>query len=825
MIEKLSLTCDRVRSHWQLPCCHSYCGVPVRGKDMLIYSHVDTEQKPLLLTGHHGEIGAMTFGKGSSPVFLCSASADYIIVWEIELCQMRVKEGHVAAGIVIGTLLDEVVHLSFCYSDERVAACSGRSVFILSSKRQEVIFTLEGHLGPSTSAEFCPWNKDVLISTSEDRTFKVWDLKTGAVSYQSFVLSAFPLISACFLEETRQLITGSTDGQVWCFSLHDDHKFHLVSKMDLEKMEKRHQLHQETVSHQAGEEPSEDTVETTKPVLKIASCSSFTDTNNEQKKDSSWLCIGSFDGLYVVDLATSELLTALYFKDFPHLSITMANSWTISPARDNSMAFLVTSLFTPSVVLLELDPCDLGKIWACCKGFSVFPSSPPLPESPLNARLKETEPSHPEKKGGTKDQPLVFHSKVKSSGYTSTPRRTMFSSKTNIQKNRSSSKPNKNTGLLFRDYPADSEAPTTPHAHLSVANKPVYCLQYSGDGKQILCGLGDSSVLLYKSSLTGNPAVYTGHDKPVSSVSWSLNRQCWLSASEDQSLRIWAHGSTDPAFIMGNSLFSKPIRDAQFYYLDKFLLFASGPSLYLYLYDVDTTHDDIKRYHQRSVVKLAKRFTTPSPTYITALSAVNDFLSHIVLLCGSDRSIRVFDMNKSTVASQLLDAHCRAVHCITQNKGSMFSTQAPDSYNLFLTSAVKDGVKIWDLRTLRCVRRYENHLNRCHPCSAAISPCGRFIASGSEDNAAYVYDIRSSSYLHKLQKHSDTVLSVTFNPATPERAKSLSSYCSGQTANTEVDSAVCSRMSHESETQTELRQHLPNQLACVQHSWNCNEDC
>lgn len=35
---------------------------------------------------------------------------------------------------------------------------------------------------------------------------------------------------------------------------------------------------------------------------------------------------------------------------------------------------------------------------------------------------------------------------------------------------------------------------------------------------------------------------------------------------------------------------------------------------------------------------------------------------------------------------------------------------------------------------LRCVRRYETHLNRCHPCSSAISPCGRFIASGSEDN-------------------------------------------------------------------------------------------
>uniref|UniRef100_A0A3Q3IUY9 Uncharacterized protein n=1 Tax=Monopterus albus TaxID=43700 RepID=A0A3Q3IUY9_MONAL len=146
------------------------------------------------------------------------------------------------------------------------------------------------------------------------------------------------------------------------------------------------------------------------------------------------------------------------------------------------------------------------------------------------------------------------------------------------------------------------------------------------------------------------------------------------------------------------------------------------------------------------------------------LTAVLD----IVLVCGSDRTIQVFDMNEGRVAAELPDSHSRAIHCITQNKGSMFSTQALDSYNLFLTSAVTDGVKLWDLRTLRCVRRYENHLNRCHPCSAAISPCGKFIASGSEDSYAYVYDVRSSSYLHKLQRHSDTVLSVTFNPAMPE---------------------------------------------------------
>uniref|UniRef100_A0A667ZLP8 Uncharacterized protein n=1 Tax=Myripristis murdjan TaxID=586833 RepID=A0A667ZLP8_9TELE len=495
--EKLSLTSDGLIPHQQLACCHSYCGIPLRGKELLVYSHMDTEQ-PLHLTGHHGDISAMAFGTGSKPILLCSASADYVIVWDIELCQKRTKEGLVAAGTVIGTLLGEVIHLSFCFSDERVAACSGATVHILSSKRQEVKSMLTGHLGPLTAAEFCPWNKEVLVTISEDRTFK--------------------------------------------------------------------------------------------------------------------------------------------------------------------------------------------------------------------------------------DQPLVFHSKVKSSGYTSSPRLVGLS-------------------VAATQYPQEGSR------HNRTGAEPGCLNNFQGSAKPI--------------------CMYAGHDKAVSSVGWSHNRQWWLSASEDRTLRVWKHGSPEPAITMNGDMFSKPIRSAQFYYLDKFLLLASGRSLYLYLYNLDSTRDDIKRYQQRSVVKLAGCFETKSGADITTLSAINDFFSYILLVCGSDRSIQVFDMNKGTVASELPDAHSRAIHCIAQNKGSMFSGQAPESYNLFLTSAVTDGVKVWDLRTLRCIRRYESHLNRCHPCSSAISPCGRFIASGSEDNCAYVYDIRSSSYLHKLQKHSDTVLSVTFNPATPEVRNTL----------------------------------------------------
>ncbi|XP_064858659.1 WD repeat-containing protein 27 [Oncorhynchus nerka] len=777
MVEKLSLSCDRLLSHLQLACCPSHCASPLQGKDLLIHCLLDTELKALRLTGHHGDISAMVFGTGRDPLLLCSASADYVIIWDIQRCYRRTREGVVASGTVIGTLLGKVVHLSFCPCDERVAACSGAKVYILNSNIEEALSVLAGHLGPLTAAEFCPWDKDILVSISEDRTFKVWGLKMEQILYQSAVLSASPLLSMLFLEKSRQLVTGSADGQVWSFTLPEDHRCHLVTKLDLHKVQQRHQRHLDTVAPQTGGVLgiTPDPVETAKPVLRI--CAYHRRLPDIDHGQQSWVWMGSSDGLYLVDLGTSELHMTLLFRDHPNLSITMAGSWAMSQGLDNSMIFVVTSLFEALVSVLEVRLLGSGSVDSLCQhleGLSVMPSAPLMPESPLNAELKKKGPKPPTKTGkrGVKEQPLVFHTQVKSSGYTQCPRMTMFSPKTNVQKKTPGpTKTNKKIGCLVSEYPGDTAAPSVPHTNLSTVKTPtpVCCTQYSGDGKQILCGLGDRSVLLYKSSLTGTPAVYTGHDKAVSSVAWSHSRQWWLSASEDRTLRLWPTGSPEPAVTMGgDEKFSKTIRGAQFYYLDKFLLLASGPSLHLYLYHLDNTQDDIKRYQQRSAIKLIRCLETKSGTDITAVSVINDFYSYIVLVSGADRSIQVLDMNTGTVASQLPDAHSRAVHHITQNKGSMFSSQTPDSYNLFLTSAVTDGVKLWDLRTLRCVRRYENHLNRCHPCTAAFSPCGRFIASGSEDNCAYVYDIRSSSYLHKLQRHSDTILNVTFNPATPE---------------------------------------------------------
>uniref|UniRef100_A0A673KD09 Uncharacterized protein n=1 Tax=Sinocyclocheilus rhinocerous TaxID=307959 RepID=A0A673KD09_9TELE len=482
-IERFSVTCNKPVSHLQLACCPSHCAVPWQDKGIRIYENNNLEP-PLELIGHHGDVSAMVFGTLRDRLVLCSASEDYVIVWDIDRCYRQIKEGVIASGRVVGTLLGKVEHLSLCPLSAKLTACSGSRVFLLNAEREDVLGVLKAHLGPVTASD----------------------------------------------------------------------------------------------------------------------------------------CVRLF-------------------------------------------------LRVLSAIVVILDFC-----------------------------LRN----------------IIFE-------------------------------------LIIPSF-------------LSV-NFLFLCL---GNGKQIACGLGDGSVLLYNSSLTSNPAVYTGHSKAVNTVCWSHSKRWFLSTSEDPTLCIWTANASEPVLTMGDDQFAKPIRSAQFYYLDKFLLLASGSNLLLYLYHLDTTRDDIKRYKQRSKSKLTSKFNMKSGTDITSMSAINDFYSYIVLAAGADRTIQVFDMNQGCVATQIPDAHSRAVHHLTQNKGSPFCTQALESYSLFLSSAITDGLKLWDLRTARCVRRYESHVNRCHHCTAAFSPCGRFIATGSEDHSTYIYDTRSSNFLHKLPRHTETVLNVAFNPAKPE---------------------------------------------------------
>ncbi|XP_042651565.1 WD repeat-containing protein 27 [Tyto alba] len=779
----------------QPACSHHHCAFPLNQNELCIWN-TETAQ-PLCLSGHHYSISAVSFGSKTNPLLVCSASCECVIVWNLDECTQKVQKGLTPRGIVIGTLLGMVLHVRFSPDDQQVAVCAGNQIYILSAKTETILAELHGHLAPVTAAEFCTWEKSMLISVSEDRTFKVWDYSTGQLIYQSGVLTAFPLLSLLIDEENKQIITGCAEGQLWIFSLISDHNYRCVTHINLKKEQEKFCNKVRKSGKEIGEGQNtsklcktnnirpEGSVEMSLPILLIEHCEFSVCFHNRENiysaLNTSYLWIGSTTGLLIINLANFELEAFLSYKDYSDLSIRFARSCALTrKAVNGKVLCLITSMFEDMIAVLEVNLAALVRSqqsdFLLCgnkNSLSVIARCSLLTNSPLCKDLKKNmkEPSSKTLgvKSMVKDQPLVFHNKIKSSGYTAAPLMTMFSLNNN-QKKKEVSKWKTSCKCKNKEYPLESYPPIKYEKEISVTFKPtpICCIQHSGDGEMLACGLADKTVLIFNSNLTDTCNVFSGHDGALNSVGWSHDKQWLVSASEDRTLRVWSVCNNEPALILGKEKFCKAVRFAQFYFIDAFILLCCGAEFHLLSFHVDTTRDDLNRYKPRSVCKLVQKFTMASTMEITSLSAVNDFYSYIVLTAGSNRALEIFDLNAGCSTAVIPEVHTRSVHQICQNKGSSFSTQQPEAYNLFVTTAAGDGIKLWDLRTLRCERHFEGHSSRCYPCGIAVSPCGRFIASGSDDKCAYIYQMRSSSFSHKLRGHTDSVINVTFSPSSPQ---------------------------------------------------------
>uniref|UniRef100_A0A674KAV6 WD repeat domain 27 n=1 Tax=Terrapene triunguis TaxID=2587831 RepID=A0A674KAV6_9SAUR len=701
VLEKQVFRSKVPESHVQLACNLHYCAFPLNGNELCIWNTGDSpaHHQPLHLVGHHHSITALAFGSKINPLLVCSASCDYVIVWNLDECTKKALQG----------------------------------------KNEAILTELEGHLAPVTAAEFCTWERNMLISVSEDRSFKVWDYCTGLLIYQSAVLTGMVfflcIVKKLMLTDSVLLL------QLWIFSLLSGHQYRCVVHINLKKerdkfysktgksRQQLDQIQKFSKLYLTNDRRPEETVETTLPVLRIEHCDQ---SINLGKEENLCLWIGSSTGLFIINLANFELEAVLHYKGECYIMVLSLQVFC-----------LLTSMFENTIALLEINLAALMRsqqsdFLLCGKEKRKFSTKS---SSYFNAGMK----------GTMKDQSLVFHSKIKSSGYTTAPQMTMFSPKTNLKKNNKIS-----------EWKSSCKRHT-----LLTTHKPVGNL-FTGDGELLACGLADKSLLVFNSNLTGTPAVFSGHDGAINSVGWSHDKRWLVSASEDRTLRIWSVRNTEPALFLGKEMFHKSIRFAQFYYIDTFILLCCGAEFHLLSYYLDTSKDDLKRYKQKSICKSVQKFPMASTVEITSLSAINDFHSYIILAAGSNRTLEVFDLNAGCSAAVIPDAHSRSVHQICQNKGSAFSTQPLEAYNLFMTTATGDGIKLWDLRTLRCERRFEGHINRCHPCGIAVTPCGQFIACGSEDKSAYIYEMRSSTFSHKLAGHTESVINVAFSPSSPQ---------------------------------------------------------
>jgi len=356
---------------------------------------------------------------------------------------------------------------------------------------------------------------------------------------------------------------------------------------------------------------------------------------------------------------------------------------------------------------------------------------------------------------------------------------------------------------------------------------PIYDIQYSGDASFLAIATADTAVTSLRLPIgrhRGDGSNYMGHDGRVTSVSCSHAKGLLLSSSSDGSARMWMAGRSDSAAVtfshrrhspsttgptvnsvsvfaasntMGGAMTSgsgagasakkagagttkhsrnKPfgceVQFARFFYQDEFVLLSARNTAFLYTYElggVGDTKNDLKRMQSTGKYKLAHEWPLEANN-ITALSCMNSVRSHIVLAGTSDKNLVVLDAASGCISRVISSPHERAINCIALPTPSVHVQLPASAYNIFATSAADGTVGIWDLRAENCIARYSGHVNRRERIGIALSPCLRYIATGSEDKTARVIDLVSARQLAKLQGHRDVVSSVAFNPLFPQLA-------------------------------------------------------
>ncbi|XP_073153924.1 WD repeat-containing protein 26 homolog [Henckelia pumila] len=275
----------------------------------------------------------------------------------------------------------------------------------------------------------------------------------------------------------------------------------------------------------------------------------------------------------------------------------------------------------------------------------------------------------------------------------------------------------------------------------------VWFLKFSHNGKYLASSCSDCLVIIWEVEVEGHVSLkhrLSGHEKPVTYISWRHDDNQLLTCGEEETIRRWD--------------------------------VASGECLHVYRINGTEPH-----------LGLVSCEWVPDGKSI--LSGVNDqrimmwdaegkgleFLAGLRTMRISDLCITSDGKELVTVCDKnkiiLLELMTNSARILVEEQPIVCFTLSEDNQSL-LVSLLDERLKLWNIAagTNEISTEFRGHKRTrfvVRSCFGGVKE--RFIASGSEDSQVYIWHTKvSSTPISKLVGHTGVVNCVSWNPADPQ---------------------------------------------------------
>ncbi|CAK8565429.1 unnamed protein product [Lathyrus sativus] len=304
----------------------------------------------------------------------------------------------------------------------------------------------------------------------------------------------------------------------------------------------------------------------------------------------------------------------------------------------------------------------------------------------------------------------------------------------------------KDMSLYSDHHCGKTQIPSSTIQVLDAHDDEVWFVQFSHDGKYLATASKDQTAIIWEVAKDGRLSMkhrLSGHQKPVSSVSWSPNGQELLTCGVEEAVMRWDVSTGDCLQVYEKN--GSGFISCAWFPCGKYVLSGLSDKS-ICMWELDGT--EVESWTGQKTLKISDLEITVDGEHLS--------------IC-KENAILFF--NKETKHERFVEED-QAITSFSLSKDSRF----------LLVNLLNQEIHLWNIEgDPKLVSKYKSHKRSrfiIRSCFGGYQQS--FIASGSEDSQVYIWHRSSGELVDALPGHSGAVNCVSWNPANPHMLASAS---------------------------------------------------